>query len=233
MQPLDSVTFDASGLIPRGERDGLRLWHTPEGDGIGLHYFPIPPDIEADLRSVDAVRAHCRTRTAQVGAAIIEVDVLQIDGCPALRQIIKVPQQQGGMGYIGSIILPFHDFSYVLKIQCLELGTTGFRDAIVLDRMMAAGEVQFDVTTRTMRGWMQDPYDPSIRDVFARNLSEAEEYDEHFPDHPLSRLRGWMRRVQPTLRVGDEVRGEPPFEYAAPQQASTRQQATKPWWKFW
>src|SRR5262245_66337926 len=76
------------------------------------------------------------------------------------------------MVYIGSIILPFHDFSYVLKIQCLELGTTGFRDAIVLDRMMAAGEVQFDVTTRTMRGWMQDPYDPSIRDVFARNRSE-------------------------------------------------------------
>jgi hypothetical protein len=227
MPSLDSVTFDASGLTLQGDQDGVRVWHTPAGDGLGLYYFPIPPDIEPDLQSVSAVRGFYRAAAAQAGAAIIEVDVLQTNGCSGVRQIIKVPQQPHGMTYLGSLTLPFRDFSYVLKIQCMEQGTTGVRDAVVLDEKLAAGEVAIDEKKRTLRGWMQDPYDSSIRDVFARNQAEAEEYDERFPEHPLSRLRGLMRRVQETLRISENVRVQPPFEFAR------QQKSKKPWWKIW
>jgi hypothetical protein len=164
---------------------------------------------------------------AKSGCAIIEVDVVKVDGCWSIRQIIKKPQQPHGMMYIGAYTLPFRDFSFVVKIQCMEHGMTGKRDTLVLDEKVAAREVTIDFKKGEVRGWMQDPYDDSIRDVFARNLSEAEEHDGRFPDHPLSRLRGLMRRVQETLRVGEDVRDRPRFVYPV------QQEDDEPWWKVW
>ena len=228
MRSLDSITFDVSGFTPQGGRDGARFWRTPAGDGIGLYYFPVPPDdIEADLQSVTAVRAFYRELAMRSGAAIIEVDTPEVDGCLAVRQIIKIRQQSHGMTYLGSITLPFLDFSYVIKVQCEERGATGIRDAIVFDQKMATGEVAIDVERNDSRGWMRDPYDPSNVDAFARNLSEAEEYDELFPDHPLSRLRPVLKHVQATLRIAEEVKRAPRFERTAGQKAR------KPWWKVW
>jgi len=227
MRSLHSVTFDASGLTLQGDQDGVRVWHTPAGDGIGLYYFPVPPDIGADLQSVSAVRAFYREMAMQFGAAIIELDLIQVNGSLVIRQIIKVPQQPHGMLYLGTLTLPFRDFSYVIKIQCMEDGTTGVREAVVLDEKLAAGEVKLDEKNGTISGWMQDPYDSSIRDVFARNKSEAMEYDQRFPEHPLSRLRRAMRRVQQTLRISEEVQREPRFKYAPREKPKT------PWWKVW
>jgi hypothetical protein len=225
MRSLDSIAFDAPGFILQGDRDGTRIWHAPTGDGVGLYYFPIPPDIEADLQSITSVRASCRASAMRSGAAIIEVDTPVVDGCLAVRKIIKIPQPPQGMAYLGSIILPFRYFSYVVKVQCEEHGVTGIRDAVVFNQKMASGEVTFDAEGQAIRGWMRDPYDPSIVNVLARNLSEDEEYDELFPDHPLSRLRPVLKHVQATLRIAEEVKGEPRFERIA------RRKAKKSWWR--
>ena len=131
MRSLDSVTFDTTEFEPREGRDGVRVWHTPAGDGLGLFYFPIPPDIPARIDSIAEIRASYRRKALEAGGAIIEVDRLALDGCPAIRTIIKMPQQPTGMTYIGSFTLPFRDFSYVVKVECPERGVTGFRDAMV------------------------------------------------------------------------------------------------------
>src|SRR5262249_49717728 len=118
MRNLDSVTFDFSSLSFRGEKDGVRIWFTEAGDGIGLHYFPVPPNIHAHLDSVEQVRCAYRRLAGDSGKAIIEVEVPKVDGCAAVRTIFKVPQEPHGMAYLGSITLPFRDFSYVIKVQC-------------------------------------------------------------------------------------------------------------------
>jgi len=38
-------------------------------------------------------------------------------------------------------------------------------------------------------GWVADPYDPTYMQGALMNLSEKEEYDEAFPNHPLSQAR--------------------------------------------
>jgi hypothetical protein len=219
MRSLNSITFDVSGFTLQGDRDGVRIWHSATGDLVGLFYFPMPPNIEADIQSITAVRDFCRTLAMRSGAAIIEVDTPEVDGWLALRQIIKVPQQPRGMTYLGSITLPFRDFSYVIKIQCEEHEMTGIRDTVIFNQKMATGEVTLDDETQAVRGWMRDPYDQSIVDGLMRNLSEAEEYDELFPDHPLSRSRLLLKHVQATLRIAEEVKREFPFEGAPHQQA--------------
>jgi hypothetical protein len=85
---------------------------------------------------------------------------------------------------------------------------TGVRDSKILDTLLKSGEVTIGEKGR-LQGWMQDPYDPLATGAFARNRAESEEYDGHFPEHPLSRLRTILAHVQKTLTVSDEVKRAP------------------------
>jgi hypothetical protein len=228
MRTLDSITFDAENFTLHGDEDGVRIWHTAAGDGIGLHYFPNPPDIAADLSSLEDVRSFYRKAMAASGSGIIEVETPRLDGVATVRTIIKVPQQPHGMFYLDSVTLPFRDFSYVIKVQCEEFGITGLRDSEVLDELLGTGDVTLDINGDEIRliGWVQDPYDASIVSTFARNRAEALEYDARFPEHPLSRLRPTLNHIQETLRIADEISCEPRLVYQ-------RTQRQRPWWKMW
>jgi hypothetical protein len=214
MPSLASVTFDATGFHFQGERDGARVWHTPAGDVLHVSYFPLKPDIGADVRSLEKIRLAIRPRIAAAGAAIIELETATTDDCLALRQIIKVPQQPHGMTYIGCLLLPFRNFSFVIKVQCQENGMTGIRDSIILAESLSDGRVTFDPDREEfLKGWMHDPYDPALHGGFHWNLSEAREYDVCFPDHPLSRLRPVLAHLELTLRVTNEVKESPPYVF--------------------
>jgi|SRR5579859_75774 len=208
MPPLDPITFDTTGFVFKGDHDGVPVWHTPAGDGLGIFYYPEPPDTKLLTNSVDEVRAFYRNEAQASGGAILEVDVLELDGCKTIKTIIKVPQKPKGMGYLGSLTLPFRDFSYVLKIQCLERGITGMRDSVIFSTYLKSGEVTLGKDGQIL-GWMQDPYEPSLISALAKNKSEAEEYDSQFPQHPLSRLRRILAQVQPTLKISEEIRRGP------------------------
>jgi hypothetical protein len=229
MRSLDSITFDKTGFALQGDLNGTRVWHTQAGDGIGLYYFNKPPDISAHLDSVDEVRKSYRLLATSAGIGIIEVETLTLDGCPAIRTIFKAPQQPSGMTYLGSITLPFRDFSYVIKVQCMEYGATGIREAVVADALLAAGQIQIPMDGERpaeILGWSQDPYDRSVDAPLMRNRAEAEEYDSQFPDHPLSRLRAILRQVQGSLHIVAGIKSEPAFTFPSGR-------VKNPWWKLW
>ena len=73
----------------------------------------------------------------------------------------------------------------------VEVGTTGLRDTVILDKMMREGKVSDDFPN----GWAMDPYDPEFKKGFLMNLSEREEYDKLFPSHPLSEARRFAKFV--------------------------------------
>ncbi len=55
---LDSVRFEWNGYVFQGEPEPgrLRVWSTPEGDGVGLYFFGKPPDLPSGARKVDDLR---------------------------------------------------------------------------------------------------------------------------------------------------------------------------------
>jgi hypothetical protein len=215
MQPLDSITFNTAGFTLQGDKANVRVWHSPAGDGVGLYYFAVSPNILSDLTSVDAVRAFYRSQVISAGLGMIEVDTLRVDECVAIRTIFKQPQQPMGMTYLGSLTIPFRDFSYVIKVQCQEYGATGLREAAVLDSLLQSGQIKLDGRTgNQIEGWARDPYDASIETPLARNLAEDERYDAQFPDHPLSRVRSILNPIQASLRVNNAVKSKPKFVYA-------------------
>jgi hypothetical protein len=113
--------------------------------------------------------------------------------------------------YLGALTLPFCDFSYVVKAQCAESGTTGMRDAAVFAIMMQKGEISFD-QNGTPDNWMRDPYDPAVSLPYMRNPSEDPAYDADFPSHPLSRARVLLQHLERTLQVAPEVKSQAKFE---------------------
>lgn len=233
MPNLDSVTFDTAGFQTSYIEERKHAWLNKAGDVINISFVPLPPDIDANLDRPDEVRASYRSKYANT-AGIIELDVLQIDICKSVRLIVKLPHSSGGMAYIGSLTIPFRDFSFVITTQSLERGIAGMRDAVILDALLASGQVNLasaesgamgritswlnrlrgkPVVLYSIPGWMQDPYDPTVQTHIMRNLSEDEKYDPQFPDHPLSRVRAMLRQILPSIRLNAELENVPAFTY--------------------
>ncbi|HEX7870705.1 MAG TPA: hypothetical protein VF455_11400 [Chryseobacterium sp.] len=91
------------------------------------------------------------------------------------------------MTYIASVTIPFENYSFVIKIQAAEVGTTGIRDTVILNQMLMSGEVTVD--EKGLENWFEDPYNSNFKKGTLMNKSEQEKYDAEFPGHPLSIAR--------------------------------------------
>lgn len=219
----ESLRFDIRGLRMTNTGSALREWATATGDTIGVHFVDGPPDIAADPGDIAALRNFYRERAIADGFGLIEADTLRLAGCTAIRLVLKVPQQPGGLSYLASLILPFREFCFVVKVLCVERGTTGMRESMILNNAIANGEVT-PSEHGDMLGWARDPYGDAARPAVLWNLSDARTHDARFPDHALSRARSLLDRIEATLRIDDSVRGAPAFVYRS---------GRKPWWKPW
>ena len=61
------------------------------------------------------------------------------------------------------------------------------------------------------KGWFSDPYDPEFKAPLLANLADREEYDEHFPKHPLSRARNTLKMLKEKVEFSDEIVASPKF----------------------
>lgn len=197
---LDAIRFDTTGYAFAGEQvpGHLRVWNTPEGDQLGVHFFSVPPNLPADATSVADLAAVYRRLIEECepgGGRLVEISVLTAGGCPAIRIIVSVPQQPSGRAYIGALTVPFRDFSFVLKSQVLERGPgpTGLKETILMMRRWKAEETPRSLTD-------DPPFDP-----------DAPEHDSEFPGHPVARTRRVMAHVEATLMVVEAVRRLPAF----------------------
>jgi hypothetical protein len=201
---LDDLRFDTDGYEYQGEPQPsrMRFWYTPAGDGVGLYLFPIPPDIPPAAESVERLREFYAARVAGAGSSLVELDVSRRPAATVVRIILKVPQEPSGFTYIGSVTVPFRDFSYVIKVQCEERGTTGVREAVLMDRRLGAGD-------------MTEIHEGGFR--LANWSSDDEQHDADFPDHPVTRARRVLKRVEQSLVVDARIRGLPGFALPDPE----------------
>ena len=223
---LDRVALGSENWREEATDHPVRIWRNAAGDGLGLFYFEVPPDIPVALAEIDELRRFFRVLVTEAGGGLIELDVVTLDGLAGIRQIVKQPQAGHGMTYIGSYTIPRRSFSYVVKIQCEERGMTGLRETAVLDQALAHGPQALS-KDGGMANWAADPYDPDFQAAVLRNQAEDERYDEDFPDHPLSRLRRGLQDVEASLSFAESIKAAADFTPAP------RRRTKKPWWRFW
>jgi hypothetical protein len=190
---IDAVTVPSLGWELQVDDAGKKLWVNPERTAaLSLNFFAMKPDIPG-LKDIDGLRAFYRKLAVDAKGGIVEVSVVDLKGFAAVRTILKVPAHPSGVSYLASLTLPFRDCSFVIKVQAVEAGTTGFRDTLVLDRLMESGVVK--LRDDGLHGWMRDPYDAGFQEGKLMNLSELEEYDAEFPEHALSVARRVLGEV--------------------------------------
>jgi hypothetical protein len=100
VDPHDQLTFAGATFSRLPDTDGARRWSTSVGDTLALRYWPSPPGREAF-------------------GGFVEVDTLVVDrDLIAIRTIRTVTPLSPVRMYVGTLALPFRDFSYVLELQC-------------------------------------------------------------------------------------------------------------------
>jgi len=206
---MEAISFKTTGWREQPSEPPHRIWHNDTGDGLGLYYFGIAPDIPAPLENIDQLRQSYRL-PPQANSGLVELTVIQLDTIPALKLIMKVAQVPHGMTYLGSFTIPRRDFSYVLKVQCMEYGITGIREAVVWAQELARGRVLISQDKRLIN-WSADPYEPTFEGPVLRNVADDERYDSQFPNHPLSRVRRYLNELESTIAISNAVKHSAAF----------------------
>jgi hypothetical protein len=168
-------------------------WRDASGDVVSLTLAPVERTLltMADTRNL---HIYCRSIAESQGAGLVEVaPTVGTDG-PCLTYIYKrlrIP----AFTFFGVAAIPIPNGTWLWMIVAYERGVTGVREAVVTASLVEAGKLTLESYERS---WAQDPYDPSYRGVdrsTLRYLSDAEEYDGEFPNHPLTKVRRELRRL--------------------------------------
>jgi hypothetical protein len=194
---ISSFRFDTSGWKPRGQQHADRswLWETGDGDAVLLYFLNAAPDLPR-CSSVQQLRDFYAHSLKSSKTKIVECGIIELADHPAVSLVLKAPQVPSGFMYEGVFTLPFRDFSFVVKVQCLERGPTGLREAIIFEERIQAGE-----KPDFINGVHQYPdWNPDLPD-----------YDKDFPTHPISRVRRLLREIAKSASLDDEVRQQPGF----------------------
>ena len=108
-------------------------------------------------------------------------------GLDFIYSIVKTLKEPSGVQYCLTMHLCYGQYAVQVQGFFDELGVTGMRDAMIFTQAQSEGKVE--ATEDGIKGWNADPYDPDYSHGCLMNLSEQQEYDRWFPQHPLSEAR--------------------------------------------
>ena len=170
-------------------------WRDPTGDVISLTLFPVDQPLALPMLSdTKSLQNYCRAVAESQSSGLVEVTSTVSAEGPCVAYIYKrlrIP----AFTFFGVVATPVTHGTWTWVIVAYERGTTGVREAIITSKLVEAGQLTLGSYEAS---WAQDPYDPSYRGVDRKTLryvSDAEEYDAAFPDHPLTKVRRELRRL--------------------------------------
>lgn len=197
---IDSVQLPGDWVKVKEHAGAIAAFRNSDGDPLELHYYPTPPELQADLTDDKSVWDRYLRDSERNNMNLMEARGILVDGIRAAYTLVQKRDMvmPSGFTYIGGITLPFADRWFIVKLQCEEQGFTGVREATVkLGRSARAssdprahwkGEFEFD--------------DPCHR-----------AYDSMFKDHPLSRIRRSMDDICVSTRLNADVKAMKPYVF--------------------
>ena len=123
---------------------------------------------------------------------IIEVKIGKTkEGNPFIYNILKQKLHNNGKpgnGYALNLNFQIGEHIYFVNGFFEEYGTTGIRESNVF----AMYQKEHPNLADPFEGWSCDPYEPTFKKGFLRNLSEHQQFDRFCPGHPLSQARAYI-----------------------------------------
>jgi len=206
---INSVAIPDLGWT-KGKNDQSNIvWVNPEQTiALSVHFFKVSPDIPT-IKNIEILRSFYRQSIVNLNGGLIEVELAQKNKMSFVRTLVKLPQEPSGMTYIASLTLPFNTCSFVFKVQAVEVGMTGLREAIIADRLLSTNTIS--IGENGYLNWFSDPYDSSFKGGLLMNKAEQQSYDSEFPNHPLTQARELLKKIEEGLQWTKELESIPAF----------------------
>ncbi len=181
-----------------GDSNGdMRIWRDEIGDMLTLVETS---ELFSEQELVDETQ---RQRTARHtaesrSAGLIEVDTVTTSNGPGWSFIYKRLERPAYI-FTGMLFLKDKDSWQIWTVVAGERGIrAGARESTIKAELL--NEAKLPVGDE--RAWARDPYQPTYKGVdFAvlRCLSDDEQYDQRFPDHPLTKVRRILATLPTTV----------------------------------
>jgi hypothetical protein len=133
---IESISFDTARYRFKGNANGQRIWFTPDGDGVGILFFQVPPNLPRQTKTTADLQDFYRKSIGNEQVKMVEFRLLEVANVACIWMVLGIPQPSRAVTYVGTLTIPFAEFSFFIKMQCEERGTTGVREAILLDNAL-------------------------------------------------------------------------------------------------
>ena len=135
---------------------------------------------------------HGLRRTLEDNKGVVEAENgITKSGKRFVYTIVKVLQVTGGApaGVLYNLNMQIENGNSATMVQgyFAEQGATGKRESAVYSELKNTPNIN--------ENWSKDPYDENFKFGILKNISENREYDENFPDHPLTQARKFVEFV--------------------------------------
>ncbi|MES2792465.1 MAG: hypothetical protein V4719_22810 [Planctomycetota bacterium] len=206
MLSIDDVQFDTTGWEPRPESaENRRSWGNACGDVLSVRYYAAPPQMPSLFR-LQALKDYHLQQLKAANGTILSLDLLQVKGVSVGKLLFKTQHPGGGWGYVGTLFLPYRDFSYSIRLQAVERAGDEARGQHVWNWLHESQPPD----ANCLALWFGLDEVPEDTNVARLCLADEERWDRTFPHHPLSRLRAELYRLIPTLLVSRDVKNSAP-----------------------
>ena len=197
------VQVDAAGWIPAEPQQSPPLWQSVTSDEMKLTVTPLTHEFPSS-GELTAVRRHFQQLIRTRGGALISCDVLTNGGTPMVRTVAKYHQGSGyAMAYSASLTASRANWVVELAVRGSEDDFTGVREALITSELAqkAGPSEKRQLAENIIPIEWKFERAPGTRGNLAYLLSDDESYDARFPDHPLSRVRRWLRRQERAFQL--------------------------------
>ena len=160
-----------------------------------IHSFPMSARRTMDYYNVNKIIYGIHQSLGE-NQALIEVNAGKTShNRQYVYSIVKTLDRPSRVQYFMLIHVSYEEIAININGFFVESGITGTRDTMIWELACRQGIVSFEDKSK----WMFDPYDKSFNRPYMMNISEKEEYDEMFPDHPLSQCRKFVKLITERL----------------------------------
>jgi hypothetical protein len=108
------------------------------------------------------------------------------------------------MAYAASLTAPLANLVIELLISASEDHFTGVREALIISELsQTAGPSEQRQLAQNVIPieWKFERYEPGTGEISRTYSATTNKYDARFPEHPLSRVRRWLRRQERAFEV--------------------------------
>ena len=182
--------FQRLESMPEDPKDSLVYGMQNEGTTCYVLLYPVDPK-EAMPFDIGQISKGIHAKLGEK-QGLIDIRTCQTgDGLKSVYSIVKTMREPAGVQYNLTLQIVYPD--QILHVQGYfeETGITGQRDSSVYESSVKENLVK----AGSFEGWFEDPFDKEYKNGVLKNLSENEEYDVLYPNHPLSVLRRFVRTI--------------------------------------